>query len=166
MSGTDFLNYIKELSIKYGVNCYVEYRDSQKRALYKKINLEVGLLDVFKDNYKRFFLCAKELNLNTTVDFYDDELLSDTIEIEGGRENTNEMEWLDLRMLSKKPNGKIRLFSNSLINKLKKDSDIGKGVIIGEYFNKDIYFLKDIKKKIWESFERKQYLTPIKIPII
>ena len=118
--------------------------------------------DVFNENYRCFFLCTKELNDRTQIDFYSDKLSPETIEAEGGRENEAEIEQLDLRIVSKLPNDKIRLFINALNKKLKTDTQFGKGFTQKEVFDKNTFYKKGLQKTIWESFERKSFLEPIK----
>lgn len=165
ISGAEFLSYSKELLNKYGIHCYIEYRDEQKKAFYKKVDLSKSFSDVFSEKYRCFFLCTKELNDHLPLDFYDDELMSDTIEAEGGRETETELEQLDLRIISKQPNNNIRLFINALNAKLKKDPQFGKGIQVKNHFYKNKFYKKGLQKTLWESFERKQFLQPIELPV-
>ena len=164
ISGADFLDYSKDLLNKYGIHCYIEYRDKKKRAFYEKINLSKSFSDVFNEKYSCFFFSTKELNAGVSINFYSDELFPHSIEVNGGRENDTEIEQLDLRIISKLPDDSIRLFFNALNNKLKKDANFGKGVHIKDYFNNTIFYKKGLQKIIWGSFERKQFLNPIELP--
>jgi len=164
ISGEAFLNYAKELLDKYGIHCYVEYRDKQKKASYKKVDLSSSFFPVFSEKYDCFFLCAKEPSDTAVSSFYDDEWCEDTIEGRGGRESETEIEQLDLRIISKLPNNNIRLFVNALNAKLKKDPQFGKGVMKKDYYDQHIFYKKGLQKIIWASFERKQFLEPIELP--
>lgn len=164
ISGEAFLNYTKELLDKYGIHCYVEHRDKQKKASYKKVDLSSSFSPVFSEEYDCFFLCAKEPDDTAVDSFYDDEWCEGTIEAKGGRENETEIEQLNLRIISKLPNDNIRLFVNALNAKLKKDPQFGKGLMIKDDYDQHIFYKKGLQKIIWESFKRKQFLTPIELP--
>lgn len=164
ISGEEFLSYSKELLNKYGIYCYIEYRNKQKKASYKKVDLSQSFPNIFSEKYDCFFLCTQEPDETSVTSFYDDEWCDDTIEGKGGRETETEIEQLDLRIISKLPNDNIRLFVNALNAKMKKDPQFGKGIETENYLNKNIFYKKGLQKIIWGSFERKQFLEPIELP--
>jgi hypothetical protein len=156
------LKTIKPLMVKYGVRAYVrKYND--KKGMHHVPYDEHQSIGTDPE-YNNLFFISKEVN--GIQSFYDDAVCVFCMECVGGRFNAQEMEIVELRLLSKTPDAKIKSFSTAIRNFIKKDPDFGAGILpLDNLINKNTFYSKsDINNRtIWRDFKRKEFYKPIKI---
>lgn len=108
--------------------------------------------------YHSFFISSETFDESRFENFYDDEFCVHAIEGLGGRYTKEELEMLSLRIISKTPDKKVKLFIEKLVKSLKKNGEYGLGVGPGEspLYNRIFYKKLDVQgRALWFDFARK-----------
>ncbi|RWW91956.1 hypothetical protein [Flavobacterium cerinum] len=163
-----FLSFVKKIALKHKVDCFFEYRSSIDRTMtsYKQVdfNLE-NYNSLINEEYDRFFFISKEVPVDDTWSFYDKGILEYSIEGTGGRQLSNEIELIELRLIGKKPEKAIKSFFNAINYGLKKDEDFSQGIGPSSH-RKKIFYLNEVADngfEIWNNLKNKNVaLTIIK----
>lgn len=147
MSLKDFYQYVEDILEKDNGAFYIEVKNKSKISLEK---IEKGEADKIKDNREknlRFYILSEQSDDVSQDDIFDDELEPIVIDGEGGRETTDSIERISLRILAKKPNKNTTKIFNGIKNKLKKDDEIGMGVEGGSKLHDDYFYQKELVGK-------------------
>lgn len=160
----NLLQVIKPLLIKYEIDVYVDNFEKEKGLYHTPYNEEQLIGN--NETYHKVFFLSKKVDLNDIESFYDDDVCVFCLECAGGRYTETEIEIIELRIVSKTPDKKIKSFSSALHNFLKKDNNFGTGVLpLTNSRNKNtLYHKGDVQHRIiWRDFQRKAFYEPIKI---
>lgn len=136
------------------------YLEKQIGTDWKIIEIEtaIQLLENVDPDYRSFFISSETFDESRFENFYDDEFCVHAIEGLGGRYTKEELEMLSLRIISKTPDKKVKLFIEKLVKSLKKNGEYGLGVGPGEspLYNRIFYKKLDVQgRALWFDFARK-----------
>ncbi|MGN7724166.1 hypothetical protein [Chitinophaga sp. 22620] len=156
-----FYTEISDLLTEMEMYFYLEKRTGSQWEIIK-IGTEAELLENIGDHYRSFFISSEIFDESRFENFYDDQFCVHAVEGLGGRYNKVELEMLSLRIISKTPDIKVKLFIDRLVKLLKKNSGYGLGVGPGEspLYRRMFYNRSDVQERtLWFDFERK--VTPV-----
>jgi len=141
----DFIVYSEEILKSNHAYIYVEQRDVDNSI--SKVLLAKNEFDQILKNYNsknlNFFISTEKLE-STNESFYDDEICQYAIEGMGGRVDTDRIERISLRIISKSPDKTIKKLFDAIKNKLKKDEDFGMGVKGNSVIHRNYFYQKDL----------------------
>jgi hypothetical protein len=150
---TETSDLLKEMEMYF----YLEKRIGIQWKIIK-IGIEAELLENIGDHYQSFFISSETFDESRFANFYDDEFCAHAIEGLGGRHTKDELEMLSLRVISKTPDKKVKLFIDKLVKSLRKNSGYGLGVGPGAspLYRNMFYNRLDVQgRTLWFDFERK-----------
>lgn len=76
------------------------------------------------------------------------------IEVKGGRSTNTELEKLELRVVAKEPDKRIKAFMNKLQKYLKQSESYGMGIGPGNYHGRIFYHRREIEgKTLWSDLD-------------
>lgn len=139
----DFVRYIEDILEKNGGTFFIEEKDHENIFRVKKVSSysDSDIEDSRAINLG-FFIVSQEIKRMSHDQVYKDETAPFIIEGEGGRISEGAIERISLRVLSKNPDkNAVRIF-NAIRNKLKKDPEIGIGVIGGAQLHNNYFYQK------------------------
>ncbi|GEM_PF-1041398 len=151
---------LEQILITHSINVYVEKFNEAKGFYYEQIAINYSNLAFVQDkDYRGFFFTSLHLSIkkgqlsfdnkktkqDDDVSFYDDELFNYCIEGKGGREDSEFIESIKLRIISKTPDKQIDKFYKALQALFKKSTDINKGLHLGQHFDNKLYYFKTNK---------------------
>jgi hypothetical protein len=153
----DFYRDLKPLIDKLEMYFYIEKIAESRRIvnLVESIDQITKLID---KNYKGFYITSEAIDKEKDQNFFDDDFFSHVIEGIGGRFNETEVEKIGLRIVSKTPDEKVKVFQKSVKKYLKSSDDYGVGIgpVAGSFYKKIFYKKRIIfGKTMWFDFARK-----------
>lgn len=162
-----FIFELKDIIDKNSVNLYAEYLNDKKGFYYELIDPKSENITFFSNkDYHGFFFSSKIIEIKEgnlilgktskkdSISFYDDALFDYCIEGKGGREDQDNLEIINLRIISKNPDKQIAKFYNSLQNTLKKTEGVNSGLLIENYFDSKVFYFKTHKNML-SDFDKK-----------
>ncbi|MHC5311012.1 hypothetical protein ACYSNM_13295 [Myroides sp. LJL116] len=154
MSIKDFIPYVKDILLKNDANLYVEKRENKTQLQYININLleEILPFEANREQYTNLYITTTEFNVDKDS-FYKTPINLFSCDITGGREKNDEIEIINIRILSKTPDKSIKKVFNSIKYRLNHDENIGKGVKIDNSTYKMMYYLKTNVENKTYSFD-------------
>lgn len=163
-----FFYDLQQVMIDHSINIYIEKWNDEKRFHYELLNnKKINTSSFFDKDYCGFFFTSLDIKINNgqlkpgknqtkkQITFYDDILCNYCIEGKGGREDDTNIEVINLRIISKKPDSQIQKFYNALQTLLKKSIQINRGLQIGQHFDDKIYYFSTDKNML-PDFENKE----------
>lgn len=161
ISTNDFFIELEPVLDIYSVHVFVEKFNENRGVYYEYFDVKKSnFCNLIDKEYRGFFftilnpsiqdgkLVLNKKKQNDILSFYDEALFNCSIEGKGGREDIDNIECIKLRMISKKPNKQIEKFYKSLQILFKTSTTINKGLNIGHYFDKKIYYFKTSKNML------------------
>lgn len=143
MSIKDFIPYVKDILLKNDANLYIGKREGKTQLQYISINLldEILPFELNRERYSNLYITTTKFNVDKDS-FYEAPIEYFSCDITGGREKDDEIEIINIRIISKTPDKSIKKVFNAIKYRLNHDENIGKGVKIDNSVYKMMFYLK------------------------
>jgi len=151
-----FFYFIQDLLIEHDISLCISYDKRTERILWQDRD---KYFDIIKSQNSEVFLFSGQRKEIVNDDYFYDKIPSHSIVMSGGREDEEDIERINLRVISKKPDLIIKKFHRAVFTKLKESDLFGLGVVAGP-FKRDFFYDKSpIEKGIVSDFSNRHMLS-------
>lgn len=154
MSLIDFYPYIQDILEKNNATFFYHDKKDEENFSFEKINNQnfANKIKSNREKYLKFFIISEICDDVTREMIYKADFNKLVIVGEGGRETSDSIENINLRVLSKTPDKIASKIFNAIKNMLKKDEEIDMGVEgNSKLHNNQFYQKKLVNKKIFKT---------------